>query len=140
MQNSLAVSVNVKRRGTIYIGLPWWLRGKEYVCNAACGHTAAAAASLQSWPTLCDPIDGVLSLSSCVRLFVTQWTVAHQAPLSMGFSRQEDWSGLPCPPPGDLPNPRTKSTSLPSPVLASRLFTTRAPWEDPIRKGRFTET
>ena len=42
---------------------------------------------------------------SRVRLFVTPWTVAHQAPLSMGFSRQEYWSGLPWPPPGDLPDP-----------------------------------
>ena len=42
---------------------------------------------------------------SCVWLFVTPWTIAHQAPLSMDFSRQEYWSGLPCPPPGDLPNP-----------------------------------
>ena len=41
---------------------------------------------------------------SC-QLFATQWTVAHQAPLSMGFSRQEGWSGVPCPPPGDLPHP-----------------------------------
>ena len=41
---------------------------------------------------------------SCERLFVTLWTIAHQAPLSMGFSRQEYWSGLPCSPPGDLPN------------------------------------
>ena len=40
-----------------------------------------------------------------VRLFEIAWTVAHQAPLSMGFSRQEYWSGLPCPPPGDLPDP-----------------------------------
>ena len=47
----------------------------------------------------------VLSHFSHVQLFVTPWTVAHQAPLSMGFSRQEYWSGLPCPPPGDLPNP-----------------------------------
>ena len=39
------------------------------------------------------------------QLFVTLWTVAHQAPLSMGFSRQEYWNGLPCPPPGDLPDP-----------------------------------
>ena len=46
-----------------------------------------------------------LPLLSRVRLFVTSWTVARQAPLSMGFSRQEYWSGLPCPPPGDLPNP-----------------------------------
>ena len=44
--------------------------------------------------------------------FVTPWTVALQAPLSMGFSRQEYWSGLPCPPPGDLPHPRTEPGSL----------------------------
>ena len=42
---------------------------------------------------------------SRLQLFATSWTVAHQAPLSMGFSRQEDWSGLPCPPPRDLPDP-----------------------------------
>ena len=42
---------------------------------------------------------------SRVRLFATPWTVAHNAPLSMGFSRQEHWSGLPLPSPGDLPNP-----------------------------------
>ena len=42
---------------------------------------------------------------SCVRLFATPWTVARQAPLSMEFSRQKYWSGLPCPPPGQLPNP-----------------------------------
>ena len=40
-----------------------------------------------------------------IRLFAIPWTVARQAPLSMGFSREEDWSGLPCPSPGDLPNP-----------------------------------
>ena len=47
----------------------------------------------------------MLSRFSHVQLFVTPWTVAHQAPLSMGFSRQEYWSGLPFPPPGDLPHP-----------------------------------
>ena len=45
-------------------------------------------------------------------LFVTPWTVAHQASLFMGFSRQEYWSGLPCPPPGDLPHPGTEFVSL----------------------------
>ena len=49
---------------------------------------------------------------SRVRLVATSWTVAHQAPLSMGFSRQEYWSGLPLPPPGDLPNPGIKPASL----------------------------
>ena len=47
----------------------------------------------------------MFSCFSLVRLFATLWTVAHQAPLSMGFFRQEYWSGLPCPPPGDLPDP-----------------------------------
>ena len=46
-----------------------------------------------------------VKLLSCVQLFVTLWTVAHQAPLSVGFSRQEYWSGLPCLPPWDLSNP-----------------------------------
>ena len=45
---------------------------------------------------------------SCVQLFVTLWTVAGQTPLSMGFSRQEYWSGLPLPPPRDLPDPEIK--------------------------------
>ena len=57
------------------------------------------------------------------------WTVAFQAPLSVEFSRQEHWSGLPCPPPGDLPNPGTKSTSLPCSSLAGRFFTTSAAWK-----------
>ena len=56
----------------------------------------------------------MLSRFSLVALFVTPGTVARQAPLSMGFSRQEDWSGRLCPPPGGLPNPRIELTS---PVL-----------------------
>ena len=59
----------------------------------------------------------VLSHFSRVRLFVTSWTVAHQTPLSMGFSRQDYWSGLPCPPPGDLLDSRTEPVSLMSPAL-----------------------
>ena len=51
---------------------------------------------------------------SCVWLFATLWTIACQTPLSLGFSRQEYWSGLPCPPPVDLPNPGIKPTSLKS--------------------------
>ena len=56
--------------------------------------------------------------------FVTPWTVAHQVPLSMGFSRQDYWRGLSCPSPGDLPNPGTETSSPSSPALASRVFTT----------------
>ena len=53
----------------------------------------------------------MLSHFSCVKLFVILWTVACQAPLSMGFIRQESWSGLPCPPPGDLLDPGIKPMS-----------------------------
>ena len=62
-------------------------------------------------------------------LLVTPWAIAHQAPLSMAFSRQEYWSGLPCPPPGDLPDPGIKPKSLTSPTLADGLFTTEPPWK-----------
>ena len=54
----------------------------------------------------------MLSRYSCVRLFANLWTIVCQAPLSMGFSSQEYWSGLPCPPPGDLPDPGIEPTSL----------------------------
>ena len=60
----------------------------------------------------------------------TPWTVACQAPLSMGFSRQEYWNGLPCPPPGDLPDPGIEPASHVSLALAGRFFTTSATWEE----------
>ena len=68
-------------------------------------------------------------LLSHVQLSVTLWTVACQAPLSTGFFRQEYWSGSPCPPPGDLPDPGIEHKSLMSPALAGRFFTTSATWE-----------
>ena len=71
----------------------------------------------------------VLSHFSRVLLFSTLWTVAHQTPLSVGFSRQEYWHGLPCPPPGDLPNPGIKPASPRSPALAGGFFPTNATWE-----------
>ena len=70
------------------------------------------------------------SLHSCLSL-VTPWAIACQAPLSMGFSRQEYWSGLPCPTAGDLPHPGIELTSLMSPALACGFFTTSATWEAP---------
>ena len=66
------------------------------------------------------------SVAQLCQLFAALQTVAHQAPLSMGFSRQEDWSGLPCPPPGSPPGPGVKPTS---PTLAGKFFTTCATWE-----------
>ena len=64
----------------------------------------------------------VLSPASPVQLFVTLWTVALQAPLSMGFSRQEYWGGLPCPPPGDLPDPGIKPASPVALALQAILY------------------
>ena len=72
-----------------------------------------------------------------VPLFAALRTAALQAPLCMGFSRQESWSGVPCPPPGDLPDPGTEPSSLLSPALAGGFFTTGATWEapDPMTHG-----
>ena len=61
----------------------------------------------------------VVSLFSLVGLFATPWTIARQAPLSMGLSRQEYWSGLPCPPLGDLPHPEIEPASLMFPTFAT---------------------
>ena len=70
----------------------------------------------------------ILLINTCVFshiwLFVTPWTVAHQAPLSMGFPRQEYWSGLPFPPPVDFPDPGIEPESSASPALARGFFTT----------------
>ena len=68
----------------------------------------------------------MLSCFSCIRLFATLWTVACQAPLPMGFSRQEYWSGLPCPPSGYFPNPGIEPVSLQPPELASGFFSSSA--------------
>ena len=64
-------------------------------------------------------------------LFATLWTLARQASLAMGFSRQEYWSGLPCPPPENLPNPEIDHVSFVSPALANEFFTTNTTWEAP---------
>ena len=68
-------------------------------------------------------------LSHVLRLFVTLWIIVHQAPLSMGFSRQEYWSGLFCPPPGDLPYLGIELKSLMSSALAGKFFTASATWK-----------
>ena len=65
-----------------------------------------------------------MQLLSCVQFFATPWTVVRQAPLAMGFSKEEYWSGLPSPPPRDLSNPGIKTVSPISPALASVFFTT----------------
>ena len=71
----------------------------------------------------------MLNCFSHVQLFMTLWAVVCQNPLSIGFSRQEYWGALPCPPPRDLPDSGVKSMSLPSPALAGRFCTSSATWE-----------
>ena len=107
------------------------LRTREHRVAEKCwtwrqGHPASQG---QSWDVMSDPSNpnvSMLSSFSCVRLFMASWTVVHQAPLSMGFSKQEYWSGLPCPPPGDLPDPGIKLASLMPLALPGGLFTTSA--------------
>ena len=71
----------------------------------------------------------VLSLQLCLTLLTPQ--TVEETPLSMGFSRQEYWSGLPFPPPGDISDPGLETSSLPSPSLAGGFFTTTATWGAP---------
>ena len=66
---------------------------------------------------------------SCVQLFATSWIVARQAPLSIVFPRQEYWSSLPFPTPGNLPDPGIEPKSPESPALSGGFFTTSATWE-----------
>ena len=114
--------------------------------NGISAHTRNPESYRGSWP--CDEIArsqpsvnqedvcAVLRHFSCVWLFATLWTVVHQALLSMGFFRQEYWSGLPCPPPGDLPNPGIKPVSLMSPALVGSLPLV-PPGVDPTKQGIF---
>ena len=100
-----------------------WLRVARWV-NSLCCPVKSAEKLHQVGshsPCVC-----MLSCFSRVRLFVTAWTVAHQASLSVGLPRQEYCRGLPCLPPGDLPDPGIKPASLAPPVLAAWVFTTRA--------------
>ena len=76
----------------------------------------------------------MLSCFSRVHLFATPWTVARQAPLSVGLLRQEHWSGSPCSLPEDLPNPGMESMSLMSPALAAGFFTSSTPGKPRLRR------
>ena len=85
-------------------------------------------------PTKCPHIgSSVLSCFGCVRLSVTPWSVVHQEPLYVGFSRHKYWSGFSCPPPGGLPKPEIKAVFLVSCigwwVFLFFIFTTSATWE-----------
>ena len=99
------------------------------------GHCSNGTSTKSGNPSCCLPLWPPCVRATCTprhfRLSVTPWTGARQAPLSIGLSRQEYCSGLPCPPPGDLPDPGIQPESLTSPALAGGLFTTSAAWEHP---------
>ena len=82
---------------------------------------------------LCLGLLSMLSHFSHVRLSVTLWTAACQAPMSTGFSRQESWSGMPRPSPGNLPDSGIEPACHASPAVACRFFTTSATWGAPHR-------
>ena len=91
--------------------------------NFLCLGFLSVSKRIKKWTELC-----MLSRFSHVQLSVTLWSVACQAPLSMGFSRQESWSGLPRPSPGDLPDSGIEPASLASPAMEARTT-----WEAPHR-------
>ena len=98
-------------------------KGCVYVCVCVCARVRSEQ-GLLNMAKLCNLLNcGGLVTKLCPTL-VTTWTVACQAPLSIGFSRQEYWCGLPFPSPGDLPDPGIKPTS---PALTGRFFTTEPP-------------
>ena len=119
----------------------WW-GAVDFPLTSACAHPSQGkdaaevteAQRIFATPSMLSCQDNMkpgvfcmLSHFSCVRLFATLWTVAHQAPLSMGFSRQEYWWGLPVPSPGNLLNPGIKPVSPVSPTVAGGFFTAEPP-------------
>ena len=91
-----------------------------------CGCWRCSTLATNPW-RCCHSCCAVLNRFSCVQLFVTLYTVAFQAPLSMGYSRQGYWSGLPCPLPGESSWPKDPSPSSCSSCIAGRFFTTEPP-------------
>ena len=105
----------------------------------ACAWASLVAQMVKNLPLMCetlvhcmsweDPLEDGMASCSVMSDSANPWTSALQAPLSMGFSRQEYWGGLPRPPPRDLPNAGIKPASLMSPALAGRFFTTSTTWK-----------
>ena len=99
-----------------------------FLLNAYCFCTIVSQTMISQIPCVC---------ISCVQLFATPWTVAHQAPTSMGFSRQEYWSGLPFASPGDLPNPGIEPRS---PALQADALTSGPPGKPQLSTERLPKT
>ena len=112
-----ASSRESKTLGILNLFSIFWL--KKHFCNIT-SKTLFHTVQLHFYLVLCSVTQLCLTL-------VTMCTVAHQAPLSLGFSRQERWSGFLCPPPADIPDPGTKPRSFASPASAGKFFTTVPP-------------
>ena len=113
----------------------WLIDASPQSLSISVPHVLPMDVSLSKFP-LSIRIPVILDYSSCclvAKSCPTFGTVTHQAPLSMGFLKQEYWSGLPFYFPGDLPNPGIKPTFLVSSALAGGFFTTSATWEGPYR-------
>ena len=117
---SLCLSLSIYKMGRIVPLHRVDVRSKEI--NTRCVAKTELDMSSMLYKYVC-----VLSCLHRVWLFATPWTVACQVPLFIGFSRQEYWSGLPCAPPGDLPNPGIKPASPVSPALQVEFFSTEPP-------------
>ena len=107
----------------------WWWTGRldvlRFMGSQRAGHDWATELNwCGQWARFCGRTRSWQAEGDRIGLFVTPWTVAHQAPLSMGFSRQEYWSGLPFPPPVDLPDP---GIELRSPALQADTLTSEPP-------------
>ena len=105
-------------------GGAWWA-AIFGVLKRLSSSSSKACLVTQLCPTLCDPVYWSLPGSSAHGIL--------QAPLSLGFSRQECWSGLPFPPPGDLPNPGIEPASLSSPALPGRFVLLSHPGSPPLK-------
>ena len=99
----------------------------EFIEPLVVSHLQDVSIKFLADPLMVAHVSCVTKSLSRISLCATPWTVARQAPPSMGFSRQEYWSGAPFPSPGDLPDPGIKPVSLVSPALAGGFFTTSAP-------------
>ena len=128
---SFKLAFSTSSRGSLvslhFLSLEWYhlhIWGCWYFSQQSWFQLVIHPAQRLAWYTLpwCE-------VASVVWVFVTLWTVAPQAPPSMGLSRQEYWNGLPCSSPGDLSNPEIKSVSLTSHTGKGRFFTTNATWE-----------
>ena len=116
----------------VFLEFPSFLYDSANVGNLISGSSSFSKPSLDIWKFFIHIMLRPACLQgrfSSVWYFVTLWTIAQQVPLSMRFSRQEYWSGLPFPTPGNLSNPGTEPGSLEAPALAGGFFHHCATWE-----------